>query len=508
MVLQQWPAQAIVWGFGSGAGPDVTVRMGTATVTGTVSATGVWQVRLPPTKGSMTAVHNITAVQGGTQATLTGVLFGDVWVCAGQSNMGYAVGSIDDAAAEVARMADYSAIRLLQMFPTHQSAPLLEASNSGWRTAPQYTKLPTANFSAVCWLFGRNLQAALEPPRPIGLIEASLGSTSIEAWSSADAQAACTLARTDGSGLWNGLIEPLLSSVVKGVIWYQGEQDWRDPRLYRCQQAALVRDWRSKWLERTNGSTNASFPFGWVQLNSIGIPPRELYTTNYSSPNMWKRWDNTGAYARGFTGIRWAQKNALQDVGGTFMAVSLDAPAIDGGVHSPFKQPVGLRMARGALVSAYGVANIMTQPTATVDRLGSRVLVTVHSGVGDDGRVPIEVRSSLGFEALAPDNNWHWTPIVASDLAAGTVTLGRVPAGATAVRYLWEDAPCTLQPFQCPIYTVVPALAPLSAEPDALPLGPFVANLTLTADDTPDRRMPARGDTDKAADVDISAPHK
>ena len=200
----------------------------------------------------------------------------------------------------------------------------------------------------------------------------------------------------------------------------QGEYDtWGDGRLYQCQQAALVRDWRSKWRERTNGSTNASFPFGWVQLNSKGTPPSTLYTADYTSANAWRRGDPIGAYRPGFTGVRWAQTNALRDVAGTFMAVSLDTPAIDGSVHSPFKQPVGSRMARSALSSAYGVPNIISQPTATVERVAGMVLVTVRSGVDGVGAVPISVRSNRGFEALAPDNDWHWTPIVGIDFAAG-----------------------------------------------------------------------------------------
>ena len=74
---------------------------------------------------------------------------------------------------------------------------------------------------------GRDLQRAVTPPRPIGLVEATLGGSSIESWSSADALAACEphVDRSGGGngGLWNGLIEPLLSSTLKGVVWYQGE---------------------------------------------------------------------------------------------------------------------------------------------------------------------------------------------------------------------------------------------------------------------------------------------
>ena len=30
----------------------------------------------------------------------------------------------------------------------------------------------------------------------------------------------------------------------------------------------MIRDWRNKWHDGTAGATNASFPFGWVQLNA------------------------------------------------------------------------------------------------------------------------------------------------------------------------------------------------------------------------------------------------
>ena len=164
---------------------------------------------------------------------------------------------------------------MLQIFPSSPAKPLLEAENSGWRAAPQLAKQTSANFSAVCWLFGRDLQRALNPPRPIGLIEASLGGTTIQAWSSADALSRpCTVdniiaggtsnggsstrtgtsgdadddnadvepvvvgsdgggggdgegSNDEGSsgGLWNGLIEPLVRSTIYGAIWYQGESN-------------------------------------------------------------------------------------------------------------------------------------------------------------------------------------------------------------------------------------------------------------------------------------------
>ena len=52
-----------------------------------------WRALLPATAASFDE-HNITATNSaGVVLTLSGVLFGDVWVCSGQSNMQYPLGS-------------------------------------------------------------------------------------------------------------------------------------------------------------------------------------------------------------------------------------------------------------------------------------------------------------------------------------------------------------------------------------------------------------------------------
>jgi hypothetical protein len=88
-VLQQVPAQATVWGFVPD-GQSVSVSFNGQTVAAT---TGEWHgnntflAKLPPTTASLTTAHNITATSNGQTITLANVLFGDVWVCSGQSNM-------------------------------------------------------------------------------------------------------------------------------------------------------------------------------------------------------------------------------------------------------------------------------------------------------------------------------------------------------------------------------------------------------------------------------------
>ena len=89
MVLAAAPKQAMVWGFcDAGASVDVSIDGG-ATVKAAIGpdqATGAlttWRLKLPATKASF-ANHTITASSGGKTATLSGVLFGEVWICSGQ----------------------------------------------------------------------------------------------------------------------------------------------------------------------------------------------------------------------------------------------------------------------------------------------------------------------------------------------------------------------------------------------------------------------------------------
>ena len=85
MVLQAAPQQATVWGFAS-AGTTVKVTMdGAHPMTATSDATGVWRQKLPATAGSDTPHTIMIQGSGGQTAAMHNVLFGDVYLCGGQS---------------------------------------------------------------------------------------------------------------------------------------------------------------------------------------------------------------------------------------------------------------------------------------------------------------------------------------------------------------------------------------------------------------------------------------
>ena len=91
-VLQRAPARAALFGWGRTAGTTVAAHFRGQTYTGMVAPNSsglgalMWRIELPPTAASSTP-ENITVTAGGTTLTLGNVLFGDVWMCGGQSNM-------------------------------------------------------------------------------------------------------------------------------------------------------------------------------------------------------------------------------------------------------------------------------------------------------------------------------------------------------------------------------------------------------------------------------------
>ena len=215
-----------------------------------------WAALLPATRASFTN-HTVTATTTATTtanitatSTIT-VLFGDVWVCSGQSDMETDIGGVNNSAAEEASMVGLHGIRLFHVGKRAASTPQLDVIDGavpekggdapthgrllGW-TEPcprngSGVPICRAGFSGDCWLFGRDLYKSLRPPRPLGLIEVAYGGTPIVTWSTPESLAACNVTHNEtypmanpfnisNSGLFNGMIYPLLNSTITGIVWY------------------------------------------------------------------------------------------------------------------------------------------------------------------------------------------------------------------------------------------------------------------------------------------------
>ena len=180
---------------------------------------------------------------------------------------------VNDSAHEVPDMVNYPYIRFFragELLADHPTAELAPASQGGEGRPPvvQWSKpCPTGeasscrvDFSNMCWFFGRNVQAALAQRaadaidgeiRPIGLIGTYVGGTADELWSSKDALRKCLDPNkpipTKDSQLWNGMVNPILNTTIKGAIWYQGEADAGHPGSY----VGSLGRWLVGWLVRS-----------------------------------------------------------------------------------------------------------------------------------------------------------------------------------------------------------------------------------------------------------------
>ncbi|XP_076591174.1 sialate O-acetylesterase isoform X1 [Chaetodon auriga] len=460
MVLQRSPERAVLWGYGpDGAQVNVSlsgpIKQKTSLVV-TVTK-GIWRVMLDPVEAG--GPYNVTAAAQSSRATLTDVLFGDVWLCGGQSNMYFKTSQIFNASEELALAAKYPHVRTFMAALNLSETELIDLIQVElpWSVP---TARDVAEFSAVCWLFGRYMYENLK--YPIGLVESCWGGTPVEAWSSSRALQQCRLELSNvspkdrNSVLWNAMIHPLLNMTIKGAIWYQGEAnaDYHQEK-YNCSFPAMIDDWRTAFHHGSGGQTAHDFPFGFVQLSTY-----KKGSTDDGFPNI--RWHQTAD--TGFVPNPRMQK--------TFMAVALDLPdetSPYGTIHPRDKQDVAYRLTLGARAVAYDEKDvpflgpfpnqILSGPMYVNITYDQTVSVTPSKDI-------FEICCSMIQAPCGPMSRWVAVPImqwgpttvqIAANLCSPTDEV-------TALRYAWRDWPCSFR--ACPIYSAS----------GILPAPPFIIN--------------------------------
>ena len=454
-----------VWGR---AAPDepVTVAFRDQTVHATAGKDGSWIVYLAALQPGAPADLVVT---GHNTVRLTDVVVGEVWVCAGQSNMEFRVWGppgdvyrVDNADAEVAA-ATHPLIRQFKVERAVAARPADTAKGAWVVCSPETVK----DFTAVGYFFARDLAARLGVP--VGIINSTWGGTAIESWLSDAAlksdpafaavgerwtkalaaapklraerealvaQLATEEAAARAAGpaklaefekhvpwmpplpgpdspdapasLFNGMINPLLPGAIRGVLWYQGESNVGRPAEYGPLLKALITCWRQYWGQ-------GDFPFYLVQL------------PNYQNPG-----DPTGvAWAR----LREAQASALA-LPNTGMAVTIDIgdPA---NIHPRNKQEVGRRLALIARHEVYDIPGDWSGPIfKAAVREGAAMRVSFdHAGTG----LLAHDKPLAGFALAGIDRQFH--PATAQIDGNTVVVTAPGVKFPEAVRYAWADAP-------------------------------------------------------------------
>jgi sialate O-acetylesterase len=312
-------------------------------------------------------------------------MVGEVWLCSGQSNMEMGIDMARDGKQEIAA-ADYPGIRLLKVKRKWTPEPQSDIEGAWKRCSPTtVAEDGWGGFSAAAYYFGRELHKKLGVP--IGLIDATWGGTKIESWTPPEGFAAVPALKQEyrlvqlgdphaqahqqrleqvlqdterwlasakqalvqgtnvppmprypekllpphdlqnRTALYNGMIHPLHPFALRGAIWYQGESNVGEGKLYTERMKAVVGGWRQLWGE-------GDFPFYFVQIApwTYGGKPEVV-------AEFWEAQ---------------AEAQAIPNCG---MVVINDIGDLKN-IHPANKQEVGRRLALWALAKTYDQPNV------------------------------------------------------------------------------------------------------------------------------------------------------
>ncbi len=171
MVLQRdMPVK--IWGWAD-AGEEITITFLENEYSTVTSSFGAWEIKLPSQKaGGPVEIE----VVGNNSIKLENILFGDVWICSGQSNMYFRTAAAKNSYRDI-NDANYKKIRLFQIDKDSHYQPKEDLASGKWLECSPKT---VRGFSAVAYFFGRELHKEIDVP--IGLIHTSWGGSSIQAW--------------------------------------------------------------------------------------------------------------------------------------------------------------------------------------------------------------------------------------------------------------------------------------------------------------------------------------
>ncbi|MES2694072.1 MAG: sialate O-acetylesterase [Verrucomicrobiota bacterium] len=455
-VLQRGQANTI-WGWAS-AGEKVRVAFHAQEVETTADAEGRWRVVLKAE--APTSVAAPLRVTGDTTLVLQDVVVGDVWICAGQSNMEAVVANALAPAREIAA-ANFPAIRQIKIARQLSEAPKEEVGATAWvRAVPEQV----GRFSAVGYFFAREFFR--KTGVPVGLVNCTWSGTPIEPWISGEILArdpafAPVAARwktdlaayperraaferaladwkklaeaeqrkspeahraflsahraprppstapdhpypSNPSAIYNGMVHPLRQAAVRGVLWYQGEANAVRAGEYAALFRASIGGWRTAFGQ-------PEMPFYWVQI------------ANFLVDTDWP-------------GLREAQAAALT-LPATGQAVTIDI-GDPHDIHPSNKQEVGRRLALIALaqlekraVEHHGPSFSGVEFAKGVARVSFRHAAGLHTRSG----------AAASLEVAGEDRVFHAAE-GRIDSEGLLVSSPAVPQ-PIAVRYAWKAAP-------------------------------------------------------------------
>lgn len=367
MVMQQ-NSEVMIWGEAEpGTVVNITPSWSRQIVSVTADKSGRWQGYVNTLAASYDA-HDLTISAGTERITLHDILFGEVWLASGQSNMempleGFGGCCVKDGAHDaMVASADAPYVR---MFTVKKSQSMHEQRycEGTWQT----TSFPeTLKFSATAYYFARSLSAALRCP--VGIVNSSYGGAHVESWSPQSLCEQYPDIPTDSASvynfgdweydrpllMYNAMFCPIKDYTYKGIIWYQGCGNVGHADVYAERLANMVRHWRQELGQ------------GDIPFYEVEIAPFEY--GDGSAPYATRETNTGGQGAL----LREAQMSATELIPNSGLVGMNDAcePYERWNIHPRNKSMVGDRLAFMALNKTYGYKDLVCEgPKADVSSL-------------------------------------------------------------------------------------------------------------------------------------------
>ena len=391
MILQQ-DTEVNLWGWDK---PNTDIKVSTSwasqTHTAKTGKDGKWAVKVKTPKASYTPL-SIT-FDDGEKTTLNNILSGEVWVCAGQSNMempikGFGNCPVKDFNKVVLDANNYKGIHYVKI-PSIMSSKPLDDANCEWKEVNTET---VGDASATGYFFAQVVNKALDIP--VGLVMANKGGSRVESWLDHDYLKKNTHEPLDSNAivkkyptdyhrpmLWgNGTFHPILNYSVKGIIYYQGCSNVGDPAgQYTQRLTDLVAQWRRDFKQ-------GELPFYFVEI-------APYWYDNANGDNGAK--------------LREQQFNAAKAIPNSGFVCTNDLvyPYEKEQIHPCQKQQVGERLAYQALNKTYGMKSIICESMTFKEMTIKNDTVCVHFDNEFGGLS--RLNDIEGFEIAGEDKVFH-----------------------------------------------------------------------------------------------------
>ena len=422
MVLQRG-MDLPIWGKAT-PGADITVSFTDQRKTTKADQNGDWRLKLDPLKAEKLAspqsvpkghAMTITAAYESNKSTVTlsNLVVGDVWLCAGQSNI---AGKLKGSGTYQGEVANYPGYR--HWTPTDEG---------GW-TICTPDREGAGEFKKTAFYFGRDVYR--ESRVPIGLVVSAVGGSNIESWLNKEPH--------ETGKNYAKLIDPIIGLGIRGMVWYQGESNGNKGESYGPLLKSLIEGYREVW-------GLGDFPFYYVQLPGYGVRTNEL-----------------GGKHHGWPALRQEQLETLA-IKNTGMAITIDIG--DKSVHPPNKVDTGRRLARLALHHDYEKDLVPSGPLFQSAQVKGRE-IRIRFEYADGGLMLAE-KTGLDAPVSTPDKKLECLMVRGED-GVWHVAEGRIDGAELVVSSDQAADPMAVR------YASVPHPAgPLLYNKAGLPASPF-----------------------------------